>query len=96
MGFISSLFGVDDNAKKIRKIDFEKALKSINNLTDKEKTYIKGVFSKDLKDGSINIEELKRELMDLKSNQTDPLSDQDVQKIKGRLSGIMVDKWNKS
>jgi Ca2+-binding EF-hand superfamily protein len=95
MGFISSLFGVDDNANKIHKVEFEKALKYIPNLTDKEKTYIKGVFSKDLKDGSINIDELKKELTELKSNQTDPLSDNDVRKIKEKLSGIMVEKWKR-
>jgi hypothetical protein len=94
MGLIEALFGINDNPKRIRKIEFDKALKSIPQLTGQEKNYIRGVFGKDLKDGSINIAELKKELMDLKSNKTDPLSDQDVQKIKGRLSGIIVDKWN--
>jgi hypothetical protein len=94
MGIIQALFGIDDSAKKIRKIEFEKTLEHIPSLTDQEKTYIKGVFGRDLKDGSINIEELKRELVELKSNQSDPLSDQDVRKIKEKLSGIMIDKWN--
>lgn len=94
MGIIQSLFGVDDGAKRIRKIEFEKTLEHIPGLTSQEKIYIKGVFGRDLKDGSINIDELKRELIELKSNQSDPLSDQDVRKIKEKLSGIMVDKWN--
>jgi len=91
---VSSITGGGNSAKRIRKIEFGKALKSIPQLTSQEKSYIKGVFGKDLKDGTINIAELKKELMDLKSNKTDPLSDQDVQRIKGKLSGIMVDKWN--
>jgi hypothetical protein len=93
MGIIHALFGIDDSVKKIRKIEFEKALKYIPNLTDKEKTYIKGVFGNALKDGSINVDELKRELTELKSNQSDPLNDHDVRKIKEKLSGIMIDKW---
>ncbi|HNU96893.1 MAG TPA: hypothetical protein PLF70_02045 [Candidatus Portnoybacteria bacterium] len=92
MGIIQALFGIDNSAKKIRKIEFEKTLEHIPNLTSQEKNYIKGVFGKSLKDGSINIEELKKELTELKNNQTDPLSDQDVQKIKEKLSGIMTDK----
>jgi len=91
---VNTITGGSSSAKRIRKIEFEKALRNMPQLTSQEKTYIKGVFGKDLKDGTINIEELKRELMDLKSNQHDPLSDQDVQKIKGKLSGIMIDKIN--
>ncbi len=92
MGIIQALFGVDDNPKRIRKVEFEKTLKNIPQLTSQEKSYIRGVFGKDLKDGSINIDELKRELLELKNNRTDPLSDRDVQKIKERLSEIMIDK----
>ncbi len=92
MGLIEALFGINDNPKRIRKIEFEKTLKGMSQLTSKEKTYVRGVFGKDLKDGKISLTELQKELIDLKNNQTDPLSDQDVQRIKGRLSSVMIDK----
>ncbi|MFH1129335.1 MAG: hypothetical protein V1686_01200 [Patescibacteria group bacterium] len=92
MGLIQALFGIDDSPKRIRKMEFEKALKGMPQLTSQEKSYIKGVFGKDLKDGTISMSELQKELTDLKSNHTDPLSDQDVQRLKGRLSSVMIDK----
>jgi len=92
MGFIDTLFGINNNPKRIRKMEFEKALKSMSQFTGQEKNYIRGVFGKDLKDGTISISELQKELMDLKTNQHDPLSDQDVQRLKGRLSSVMIDK----
>ncbi|MCX6730045.1 MAG: hypothetical protein NT058_00905 [Candidatus Portnoybacteria bacterium] len=92
MGIIASLFGVNDNPKRIRKIEFEKSLKGMSQFTGQEKNYIRGVFGKDLKDGTISLVELQKELMDLKTNQHDPLSDQDVQRLKGKLSSVMIDK----
>ena len=92
MGFIESLFGINDNPKRIRKIEFEKLLRGMTQFTSKEKTYVRGVFGKDLKDGKISIPELQKELMDLKSNHTDPLSDKDVERLRGKLSGVMIDK----
>lgn len=91
---VNAIVGKNSAAKRIRKIEFNKALKSIPQLTGQEKTYIKGVFGDNLKDGNIDIPELKKELEELKSNRIDPLSDQDVQRIKGKLSGMMIDKLN--
>jgi hypothetical protein len=91
---VNSIIGVNAATKRIRKKEFEKALKGIPQLSGQERTYIKGVFGRDTKDGNISIPELKKELEALKSNQTDPLSDQDVQRLKGRLSGLMIDKLN--
>jgi len=92
MGLIDALFGINDNPKRIRKMEFEKLLRGMTQFTSKEKTYVRGVFGKDLKDGTISIPELQKELMDLKSNHIDPLSDRDVQQLKGRLSSTMIDK----
>ena len=90
---VSRITGGKSSAKRIRKIEFRRTLKGIPQLTSKERTYVKGVFGKDLRDGTINMAELHKELSELKSNKVDPISDQDVKRIKDKLSGIIVDKW---
>jgi hypothetical protein len=64
----------------------------MSQFTSQEKNYVKGVFGNDLKDGTISLVELQKELLDLKSNQTDPLSDHDVRRLKDRLCSAMIDK----
>ena len=92
---VSGITGGKSSSKRIRKIEFRKALKGIPQLTGKERTYVEGVFGNDLRDGIINIAELHKELSELKSNKTDPISDQDVKRIKEKLSGIMIDKLDR-
>lgn len=72
------------SSKKITKDEFKKALQSIPELSDIERSYTEGVFQGALRDG-ISKEELKREISQLKRNSSDPLDSYEVEKIKKKL-----------
>jgi hypothetical protein len=71
-------------SKKIYRDKFEKILRSIPELSEKERTYVKSVFQGALKDG-LSKYEIKREISRLRHNPNDPLSPFEVEKIKKKL-----------
>ena len=77
MGFFSS-------PKKIKKDDFNKSLKEIKELSDKERSYVEGVFQKPLRDG-ISKQELKDEIRVLERNTGDRLDSSEVKRLKEKL-----------
>jgi len=80
-----SIFDVFTGAtKKIWRSDFEKTLRKIPELSDKERAYVEGVFQRALKDG-LSKYELKKEISRLKHNSSDPLDAFEVEKIKKKL-----------
>jgi len=78
MGFFSS------PPKKIKRDDFNKSLKEIKELSDKERSYVEGVFQKPLKDG-ISKAELKSEIKGLERNTGDQLDSIEVKRLKEKL-----------
>lgn len=95
MGFFDALFGINNTSRKITSKEFKNSLKAIKSLTWQERSFLEGAFANELKDGTINIDELKKEIAELKANKKDMLGDGDVQRIKEKLSGIIVSKWEK-
>lgn len=82
---IMSIFDIFfDSTKKISRADFEKALRKIPELSDKERAYVSGVFQDSLRDG-LSKDELKREISQLRHNFNDPLDSFEVEKIKKKL-----------
>jgi len=73
-----------DSSKKIYRREFNKALCQIPELSDKERTYVSGVFQDSLRDG-LSKEELKREISQLRHNSNDLLDSFEVEKIKKKL-----------
>jgi len=73
-----------DSSKKIYRREFEKALRQIPELSDKERAYVKDVFQGALKDGLSKFE-LKKEIGRLKYKANDPLDSFEVEKIKKKL-----------
>jgi len=72
-------------SKKIYRDEFEKVLRGIPDLSDEERHYASGVFQDSLK-GGLTKEELKREILRLRHNPTDPLDYSEVEKIKQKLT----------
>jgi len=72
------------SSKKIDRDEFQKALRSIPELSDIERSYAEGVFQNALKDG-ISKEELKKEVSRLRRNSNDPLDPYEVEKLKKKL-----------
>ena len=95
MGILDALFGTSSTSGKLTSKDFEKSLKQIPSLTSQERIFLQGAFGNDLKDGTISIDELKKEIISLKANKKDILSDEDIEKVRDKLSGAIVNKWNK-
>jgi hypothetical protein len=80
-----SIFDAFTNTtKKIYRADFEKALRQIPELSDKERAYVEGVFQSALRDG-LSKYELKQEISSLRHNSNDPLDAFEVEKIKKKL-----------
>ena len=77
MGWFSS-------PKKISRDEFKKTIKSIPQLSDKERAYVEGIFQDSLKSG-LSESEIKKEVGRLKYNPHDPISQHEVSKIKGKL-----------
>ena len=73
-----------DSGKKISRLDFEKALRNIPELSDRERAYVSGVFQDALK-GGLSKFELKKEIGRLKYKPNDPLDSFEVEKIKQKL-----------
>ncbi len=73
-----------DTTKKISRSDFEKSLRQIPELSDRERAYVEGVFQSALRDG-LSKYELKQEISSLRHNSNDPLDSFEVEKIKKKL-----------
>ena len=73
-----------DSSKKIYRDDFDKALRQIPELSDKERAYVKDVFQSALK-GGLSKFELKKEIGRLRYKPNDPLDSFEVEKIKQKL-----------
>jgi len=79
-----SILDVFYSPKKISRVDFEKALRNIPELSDKERAYVNGIFQDSLKDG-LSKYEIKKEISRLKYKPDDPLDSFEVKKIKRKL-----------
>ena len=76
MGIIEAIFGMDEG-KKIHHEEFETALKSLPDIDDKEREYLRGIFSGALKDG-ITQRELISKIKSLEHNTSDILDAENV------------------
>jgi len=90
MGIIEDIFGMD-SGRTIHRDEFETAIKSLPQLNDNEKDYLRGVFSGALRDGSINKKELIQRIKMLEHNQADHLDAHEVEAIKYKLLGELED-----
>ncbi len=81
-----NIFGLLDSTKKISRADFEKALRNIPELSEKERVYVERVFQDSLRDG-LSKDELRREISRLRHNPNDPLDSFEVEKIRKKLTG---------
>jgi hypothetical protein len=84
MTFLSDIFFSGD--KKISRNDFNKALRSLSSISDKERKYLNEVFKSDLSDG-LSAYELKSRLEKLRHNTNDPIDSGEVEQIKRKLLG---------
>ncbi len=75
-------------SKKIKEDEFKKAVKSIPELSDKEKMYVEGLFQDALEGSGITKEELKKEIKELKKDFNDPLDSNEVEKVKRKLESL--------
>jgi len=82
MGFFGS------SNPKVRPRDFDKTLKSVPDLTRRERDYVRGVFQKPLKDG-LTRKELDTEIRGLRRNKGDRLSSSEVKRIQDKLGDSM-------
>jgi len=82
MSIFDAFFG---SSKKIYRDDFEKALRQIPELSDKERAYVEDVFQNALKDGLSKFE-LEKEIRRLKHKPDDPLDTFEVEKIRNKLA----------
>jgi len=89
MGIIEAIFGLDEN-KKIYRKEFEQALRSLPNIDDREREYLRGVFAKELKDG-ITQKELFGRIKMLQRNSNDILDAREVESVKRKLLGELED-----
>ena len=89
MGIIEAIFGLEES-KKIYREEFESAIKSLPNIDDREREYLRGVFSGVLKDG-ITQKELIRKIKLLERNKRDILDAREVESVKRKLFGELED-----
>ncbi len=81
MSIFDVIFG---SGKKISRLDFEKALRNIPELSDRERAYVSGIFQDSLKSGLSKFE-LKKEISRLRHKPDDLLDSFEVEKIKQKL-----------
>ncbi|MBL7155247.1 MAG: hypothetical protein ISS88_01955 [Candidatus Portnoybacteria bacterium] len=79
-----SIFDILDSSKKIYRREFDKALRKIPELSDKERAYVSDVFQDSLRNGLSKFE-LKKEIGRLRYKPDDPLDSFEVEKIKNKL-----------
>lgn len=79
-----SIFNILGSSKKIYRADFDKALRSIPELSDKERAYVNDVFQNSL-DSGLSKFELKKEIRRLRYKANDLLDSFEVKKIKKKL-----------
>ncbi len=89
MGIIEYIFGTDSGRKIYRK-EFESAIKSLPNIDDREREYLRGIFAAALKDG-IAQKELMGRIKMLQHNQNDILDAREVESVKRKLLGELED-----
>jgi hypothetical protein len=78
------LFG--DEPKKIYRRDFNKALKSLSDISKDERKYLNQVFKNDLRDGLTKYE-LEKKIADLRHKSDDPLEPEEVKQVRRKLLG---------
>lgn len=76
------LFG--DGGKKIYRKDFNKALRSLSDISKEERKYLNEVFKSDLADGLTSYE-LKQRIEKLRHIPDDPLDSYEVEQVKKKL-----------
>jgi len=89
MGIIEDIFGMD-SGRKIYHKEFESAINSLPHLDDREKEYLRGVFSGPLKDG-ITQKELIEKIRLLEHSQNDILDAHELESVKRKLFGELED-----
>lgn len=89
MGIIEAIFGMDDNQKIYRK-EFEQAIKSLPHIDEHEREYLRGAFSKELKDG-ITQKELITRIRLLEHTPNDILDAHELESVKRKLFGELED-----
>jgi len=93
MGIIEAIFGLDESRKIYHK-EFETAIKSLPHIDDREREYLRGVFSGVLKDG-ITQKELIGKIRQLEHSPADILDMHEVESVKRKLFGELEDKDNR-
>jgi len=93
MGIIEDIFGID-TGRKIYRQEFESAIKSLPHIDDREREYLRGIFSGVLKDG-ISQKELFGRIKLLEHNTHDILDAHEVESVKRKLLGELEDKDNR-
>jgi len=89
MNILEMLFG-GNAGKRIYRKEFEQAITVLPNISDKEREYLRGVFSSVLKDGITEIE-LKKVILGLQHNASDNLDSIEVESVKRKLFGELED-----
>jgi hypothetical protein len=89
MNILEMLFG-GSVGKRIYRKEFEQAIMVLPNISDKEREYLRGVFSNALKDGITEIE-LKKVILGLQHNVSDSLDAIEVESVKRKLFGELED-----
>ena len=93
MGIIEAIFGLDESRKIYHK-EFETAIKNLSHIDEHEREYLRGVFSKELKDG-ITQRELIGKIKLLEHSTGDTLDAHEVESVKRKLFGELEDKDNR-
>ena len=70
--------------KRIYKEEFNRILRSTQDISDKEREYLNNVFSRDLVDGLTEFE-IKEKINSLRQNQKDNLDQWELERVKKRL-----------
>jgi hypothetical protein len=89
MGIIEAIFGLGEN-KKIYHEEFETALRTLPDIDDREREYLRGIFSGALKDG-ITQRELIGKIKQLEHSTGDILDAHEVESVKRKLFGELED-----
>jgi hypothetical protein len=89
MGIIEAIFGLDESRKIYHK-EFETAIKNLPHIDEKEREYLRGVFSGALKDG-ITQRELIGKIKLLEHSTGDILDAHEVESVKRKLFGELED-----
>jgi hypothetical protein len=89
MGIIEAIFGMDDSRKIYRK-EFEQAIHNLPHIDEHEREYLRGAFSKELKDG-ITQKELIIRMRLLEHTPNDILDAHEVESVKRKLFGELED-----